>query len=735
MFFLPAILAFGFANLAMLGWLGAAAAPIVIHLLSRRKYYRMPWAAMEYLLAALRESNRRLRLEQWLLLAIRVLLIVLVVLAVAEPFLSRAGLALVAGQRTHRVLVIDASYSMGYKPTDKTRFERAKELAARIVEESPQGDGFTLVLLAAPPRVVVGTPALDKGDFLREIDSLRLLHTSADLPATLARVEEMILAARREQPRLAAEEVYFLTDLGRVGWLPELPDAAAMAAFRQRAERLARSASLVVIDLGQAGAENVAVTGAQTAEPFATPTRNVTVEAEVKNFGRQARSRQLVELLADGRRVRQEYVDLAPGGQATVHLPHRFESPGDHTLEVRAEGDALDVDNHRYVALDVKQQLSVLCVDGRPSGGTFQGAADYLVYALEPRPDASGRALVRSEVVPESALLERDLAAYDCIFLCDVAQFTSHEAQVLDAYLKGGGGLVFFLGERIQADRYNRELGGEDRGAVHILPARLGKAVAEPRAQLDPLDYRHPIVRAFRANERSGLLTTPVSKYVRLMISKDSKAKVVLALTGRGDPLIVEEPIHRGRVILVATSADTSWTPMPLWPSYVPIVQELLAYAVGGQIRQRNLEVGQPLGATLPAATADSSLELLTPDGRTQQIRPRADGDYAAWSYGDTATSGIYCLQSGASTPHGESYAVNVNTVESDLTKLSAEELRDEVWAGVPFTYQTSWENMGQQPIGHASHASPLPLSMLYTALVLLLAETLLAWRFGHHGP
>ena len=118
----PPLFAFGWANLPMLGWLAAAAVPILIHLWSRRKYREMPWAAMEYLLAAARRQTRRLRFEQWLLLAIRTLLVVLVVLAVAEPYTERAGLALTAGGHAHRVLVLDGSYSMAYRPTDKTRF-------------------------------------------------------------------------------------------------------------------------------------------------------------------------------------------------------------------------------------------------------------------------------------------------------------------------------------------------------------------------------------------------------------------------------------------------------------------------------------------------------------------------------------------------------------------------------------------------------------------------------------
>ncbi|HPP54610.1 MAG TPA: BatA domain-containing protein, partial [Thermoguttaceae bacterium] len=65
----------------MLGWLISAAAPWLIHLWSRRRRQRTSWAAMEYLLAALRETQRRLLLEEWTLLAVRTALIVAVVTA------------------------------------------------------------------------------------------------------------------------------------------------------------------------------------------------------------------------------------------------------------------------------------------------------------------------------------------------------------------------------------------------------------------------------------------------------------------------------------------------------------------------------------------------------------------------------------------------------------------------------------------------------------------------------
>ena len=94
-------------------------------------------------------------------------------------------------------------------------------MARQMVEESPQGDAFTLVLMSSPPRVVVARPALEPSEILREIDALRLSHTSADLPATVPRVRQVVDTARTENPRLARHEVYFLTDLQRLTWAPE----------------------------------------------------------------------------------------------------------------------------------------------------------------------------------------------------------------------------------------------------------------------------------------------------------------------------------------------------------------------------------------------------------------------------------------------------------------------------------------------------------------------------------
>lgn len=763
MLFAP-LIAFGLTSPAMLAWLAVAAAPLLIHFFSRRRYRETAWAAMEYLAAAMRQSRRRMRLEQLLLLAVRTLVVVLAVLAVAELYLEQGGFAFApGGVRTHRLLVVDGSYSMACKDDEGlTRFERAKSLACRLVEESPTGDGFTLILMSSPPQVVVGTPALETDAFLAELKELAIRQTTFDLPMTLERVEEVLARARRVVPGLKRAEVYFFTDMGKVGWQPKFSGATSENVFRQRVRRLAKAAEVAVIDVGEADVYNRALTDVRVDEPFATLARPLGITARVKNFGARPMPEQGVELWVDGRRAAKQSVDLAAGGSAVLRFSHRFSTPGEHVIEIRTQADRLDVDNHRWLALSVKPCLRVLCVDGHPMGGASGGGATaYLKVALAPQEGKLQQTLVCPQVVPESGLMELDLDTYDCVFLCNVAQFTSSEALALTRYVEEGGGLVFFMGDRVLPDRYNRRLAESDEAGMRLLPARLEGLIEKRQTGLNPLDYRHPIVEKFRGREQAGLLTTPVAKMFKLSLPDNSKANVVLA-TNDGEPLIVEEAMGLGRVVLVATSADTSWGPMPMWPSFVPLVHEILAYAVGGQTAVRNRLVGDmlegpiihtplSLGYGVAAASADGCVEIQTPKGQRVKAPVGRYGDRLGWSFDDTVISGIYTVEfghaplSGKQSPGGQTpaeqkqtsslvYAVNIDTVESDLTTLSEEQLRSGVFAGVPIEYQTTWSRSEAAPLSPIARRGQLAAALLYAVFALLLLESFLAWRFGHHS-
>ena len=223
------------------------------------------------------------------------------------------------------------------------------------------------------------------------------------------------------------------------------------------------------------------------------------------------------------------------------------------------------------------------------------------------------------------------------------------------------------------------------------------------------------------------MLTTSVFKYFKLTAASP-RTETILAMAN-GDPLLVESPVHRGRVLLVATSAEPTWSALPLWPSFVPLVQEIVAHCVRGQSMRRNVTVGDPLEASIAATAAAASAAVRLPDGRSHAVALHAAGDYSVMSYTDTWQSGIYRVRCGDSTEDEEVFSVNVETAESDLAQLDLEELQSDVWPDIPFVHQTSWQDLDAtvppKPIG----AARLHVAVLYAVLALLLIETWTGWR------
>ena len=202
-------------------------------------------------------------------------------------------------------------------------------------------------------------------------------------------------------------EVYFFTDLQRSTWQDAEPDASVgkgdtasnppplARQINTRLTELAERAAVTVMDVGQVDATNLAVTRAAPSEPFVTIGREVSFAATLQQFGQQPRPACRVELLVDDEPVAQDTVDVPAGSEASLRFSHRFNTPGDHTVEVRAAGDQLTVDDRRWLVVPVRDEIRVLCVAGR------EGAAKYVADALNPHPagtirDSSHHRLRRS---------------------------------------------------------------------------------------------------------------------------------------------------------------------------------------------------------------------------------------------------------------------------------------------------------------------------------------------------
>ena len=260
---------------------------------------------------------------------------------------------------------------------------------------------------------------------------------------------------------------------------------------------------------------------------------------------------------------------------------------------------------------------------------------------------------IRVEVVPESQLSHRELADYDVVVLCNVAQFSQREVTALDDFLKQGGGVVVFGGDQVVADNYNRLLYADGKG---LLPAvdrpERGRRRQERRglllqsARVPPSDHRGvPGPESTRSRPASrrrsrGNITSwcfPRTRRPRSRMAFDN-----------GDPAIVEMTRHRGTVVLVATSADTGWTTWPIHKSYLPVMQQIVMRASAGRFAERNIRVGQPFDQSFPAAGAGAAGHGGHAQGAGRvATKLQAAGGVSQFHFEQTDLAGRYQVQIG----------------------------------------------------------------------------------------
>ncbi|CAN5762451.1 BatA domain-containing protein [soil metagenome] len=727
----PLLLAFGFGNPLLLWGLAAASLPILLHLLNRRRFRETRWAAMRFLLAAIRKNQRRIRIEQWLLLAVRTLLIILLVSALAQPFLESMGaVPLFAGQRTHRVLVLDGSMSMAYTSAERSQFDRAKEFADGYVKGARRGDAISVVLMADPPRAVIGAPSPNHDEVRRELEEIRLPHGSTDLPASFVKVNEVLASSD-----IAQKEVIFLTDLQANSWQASPgADEDLKRALQTLEERKVNS---VIVDLGEDGGQNHAVTDLSIDAPIvALGASPPVISATLRNFGRTPMAGLRARLLIDGRLGPEQVVDLPPGEDVTVGFTYAFETAGDHVVEVRIDDDPLPLDNSRRLAVPVREVLRVLLVDGDYRPEPFEAETDYLVQALQPGEGSDeSPALIAPEVIAEVNLSRRELSQYDVVVLCNIAQFTPVEVRALEGVLKQGGGLVLFGGDRVLAENYNQLLFADGEG---LLPARLGPVVGEQddrpdtAYEFDPLGFEHPIVSAYAGTPDlvlAGLTNVKTWRYHRLILPEDSTDRVALAFSD-GSPAVIEAPRQRGTVFQIATTADAGWTSWPLHPSYPPVMEQIALRASSGRQTQRNVQVGQPLEQTLPPGGSEAPASVVAPDGRILATKVQPDGDASRLFFEGTDLSGIYRARLGPPIGQEIAFSANPDPAESDLTRLDAATLRAAL-PGWNFALRDSRGMLGEVDPGTVGRRGELHRPFLFAVLAMLFIESGLARWIG----
>src|SRR5437899_3867083 len=202
-----------FLNPILLAGLAAVAVPIIIHLLNRRKFHKVVWAAMRFLRLSVEQNQRRMKIEDLILLVVRCLLLALLAVALARPALlsntaDRFGQSKVTG-----IIIVDNSYSMGMSDGTQTRFDKARSAAEQVLDSMPAGSATAVWLASDIVQDVIALPTFDLNLARKTIREARLSDRATDLFPALDKAIDYL------KSRIAVrKEIYMITDGQAAGW-------------------------------------------------------------------------------------------------------------------------------------------------------------------------------------------------------------------------------------------------------------------------------------------------------------------------------------------------------------------------------------------------------------------------------------------------------------------------------------------------------------------------------------
>jgi hypothetical protein len=657
----------------------AAAVPVLVHLVRRTRAPRIQFPSLMFLRKIEQKTIRRRKLRNLLLLLIRCAALLLLALAFARPFFTGSTPVSASGDHNSTVILVDASYSMRYGDV----FNRARQYARNMINDAASGNQLAIVLFGKSYQVLMPLKP-DLAEATTAVNQMQPGLDSTDYLQAIQAADAILKDAGRGQHR-----IYLISDFQDAGWNRSAPPV-----------KLSADVKLFPIDVSDPKAANLALTGVDSDPVVYAQKYAGKVVARVSNFGGEDADDVTIEFKLNDLPVERKPIRLGAGGTQNVEFTGFNVPEGSNRATVEITGDTFTLDNKYFFTIKRENQSRVLAIDNATRG---RSESFFLQQAL-----AAGENNQYALTVKSAGSVSPSELDTSRVVIVNDAAISEGLAASLKGFVERGGGLIIATGKHTDAGEFNRSLGA-------IAPARLGETV-QPRgyALMSQVKADHPVFGVFA---RSGRLTsTKVYGYHRATAKEGS---LTLAALDDSSPIVVEGSAGRGKVLLITTTLDTAWNDLPLTPMYLPLLRQMLEY-LGGRESAASYTIGQAFTTPIDK---DASLPAIDSPGgkRVDDIRKNSSGEQSL----DASEIGFYKLRY---RDRDEFVAVNLDTKESDLAKLSV----DELIASVSPSADDVRTRSAQSPVLTAEEKEAkqrLWLPLLFTVLLLFVAEAVIARR------
>lgn len=732
-----------FLNSILLAGAAAFTIPLIIHLLNRRRVHTIQWGAMHLLQQALNLRRRNLNVEQKLLLLTRIAIPIILALCLARPVFNLVR-QLPGFNKTSLIVLLDDSASMrapGNSSENIGNSPRDQAIATlqRIISDLPQGSDVSVILAGSPPRLLLDSPTTDHNLIFDKLNTTSSLAGPIDLTQTL-----QLATSQIPRTLTPAREIILISDFQHSDWQPLL-DGAALSEL-DALKQTQPPPAFAFYHINNQNHENLALSQVDTSAFIVARDQPIALRATIQNHGQRDYHDLPLHLEADGVRIRSTRASIPPGTSTTLTLAHSFNSPGDHTLTLRLEGDAFPEDNTFSLIIPVREKIPTLLVKGRSGSAPLSGPTDFLEIALSPHQNISTNAtfkdVIHPTVIEETKFNERALLDQQIVILANVERLNGNQLKHLRQHIEQGAHLIIFPGPDIDLNWYDKELYLQAKGLLPARPIGFGHLDNHsPPARLINQLHTHPATLYFNEARGMSLRDITITHWQKYHDLPDD-TRVLLSLEN-GDPFLLEKTYGKGTVLLFSTTATAQWSNLPLQPVFVPLMQRLIThlatkntpapYHLSGSELQYNLtenQAAQPLHIIDPL-NQPHPLTINLPQKLNTSKKDTPTLSSPNIQYQQTFLPGIYQLREAnhPENPPLKQFAFNPDPAESNLQTLSPEQVQT-ISERLDATYANDYNDY-QKHDRQRRFGAEIWQPLLFLVLALLFGEVFLQQRIA----
>lgn len=684
-----------FLNPAVLLGLAAAAIPIVLHFLNLRKLKTIEFSTLAFLKELQKTKIKRIKLKQWLLLLLRVLIIVFLVLAFARPTLRTITLGNSSAAKTTAVIILDNTFSMSVVGEKGSQLNNFKQIAKNLLNNFQPGDEVALVTFTNINQAV---PSSNLAQIKKEIDETEISYVSGTVNEAFIKSSQILYASKNFN-----KEIYLLSDLQKNRIFSSEKEVSHIG------KTLSPDTRLYIWENNFNNATNLGIDELTPNNQLYEIGKEVSFSALVKNHSDNSVTENVVSFFVNGKRSAQKNISLAAGETKEISFETTLQDTGLVEFSTELEDDAVLNDNRRFFSVLIPSQISLLLL--------YDKAEDTKFVKLALSISSTSIKLTEMKLDQASTV---NFGKYDAVFIIGSEGLKDYRS--LLQYVVSGGNVIAMPGSQSSLSEFQNLC----KNLQSSVPTNMVGKPGTPDSftQFSKPDFQHPLLKNIFTEQAKTQIESPeIFCYFKNNVSSNGKSIISLV---DNSSFLAEFKAGKGKILQYYSAPALNWNTFPLKALFAPLIAKSVLYSSVKYVYDTTLVCGEEAIADI-SNSLSPQITVEAPSGIDEYFRSDSLDNKKYLSFNNTSVPGTYKILSNKTLL--DYFSVNHDKRESVLEFSSETEIEDYLskigYEGKMILLSAETDYLKE--IYQSRFGTELWKYFLIIVLILAIAESLLA--------